>query len=222
MGGKGEIVLQHERTGYILHMYVWDTSFAPHEKKEVKVEYYGGWGNALTPSVNYFIYVTETGALWSGTIGKADIYLKLSNDFMKMLKYSRMKLRAALSGYIFKSDQLEWHFKNWKPTENIGVVIIDESSGNQSSLVTTNTFSEGIIVSKMDAEPPMPDAMYRCAGYFKTKQRYVASQNIIIPKNLIAGMKTDLAMKIPCRNFVLKPLETKFMLAMVEFLLRLT
>jgi len=176
MGGKGEIVLQHERSGYVLHMYVWNISFAPNEKKEVKVEYRGGWGNFLTPAEHYFIYVTETGALWSGTIGKADIYLKLSRDSMELLKNPHFKLRATPSGYILRRDQLEWHFKNWKPKENIGVVIIDESSSDKSSLGMTNRFSEGVIVTKKDAQPPIPDAMYRCAGYFKTKQRYVANR----------------------------------------------
>lgn len=175
MGGKGEIVLQHERSGYILHMYVWDISFAPHEKKEVKVEYVGGWGNALTPAEFYFIYVTETGALWSGTIGKADIYLKLSSADMKMLNNPNYKLRASPSGYVLKGDQLEWHFENWKPKDNIGVVIYYDEPGPKMFTGNPKEFSAGIIVTKKDTQPPIPDAMDRCKNYFKDKKLYEAN-----------------------------------------------
>jgi hypothetical protein len=172
MGGKGEIVLQHERSGYILHMYVWDMSFPPHGKQEVKVEYDGGWGSTLT-SESFFIYVTETGSLWSGTIGKADFYFKLSESDMNTIHNQKLKLRAAPGGYVLKDDQLEWHFRDWKPKGNIAVVI---SAPNEKSSVDMNNLSEGIIVTKRNDQPPMPDAMYRCAGYFKNKQRYEGNQ----------------------------------------------
>jgi hypothetical protein len=173
MGGKGEIVLQHESSGYILHMYVWDISFLPHEKKEVKVEYLGGWGFSLDRSTSYFIYVVETGALWSGTIGKADFSLTLSENTMRFLNHPSITLRAYPSGYTKKGDRFEWHFQNWEPKENLGVVYFNKDIDSSSADEGQGFFNGGgIVVTSRDEPPPLPDAMYRCAGYFKDKTKY--------------------------------------------------
>jgi hypothetical protein len=172
MGGKGEIVLQNEKSGFTLDIYIWDISFLGREKKDVNVEYFGGWGNQLSSNDYYFIYVVETGALWSDSIGKADFYLTLSKDAMRMLRDPRMKLQASPSGYIQKGDRIEWHFQDWEPKENLGVVIVDKSSSSQTSAEHSRMFKEGIVVTSKEEQPPVPDAVYRCAGYFKTKQHY--------------------------------------------------
>ncbi|MEK6742654.1 MAG: YARHG domain-containing protein [Nitrospirota bacterium] len=173
MGGKGEIVLQHERSGYILHMNAWDISFQPHEKKNVKVEYLGTWGFSLDRSTSYFIYVVETGALWSGTIGKADFSLILSESTMDYLKHPGTALRAYPSGYMRKGNRIEWHFQNWKPKENLGVVTFLKDADSTSADEGQGFFEGGgIVVTSRDEPPPIPDAMYRCAGYFKNKTRY--------------------------------------------------
>ena len=172
MGGKGEIVLQHERSGYILQMYVWDIFFQPHEKKDVKVEYLGTWGFSLDRSTSYFVYVVETGVLWSGTIGKADFSLTLSEDTMSYLKHPGITLRAYPSGSTWKGNRIEWHFQNWKPKDNLGVVTFIKEADSTSTDEGQGLFRGGdIVVTSRDEPPPTPDAMYRCAGYFKNKER---------------------------------------------------
>lgn len=173
MGGKGEIVLQHERSGYILHMYAWSISFKPHEKKDVKVEYVGTWGFSLDRSTSYFIYIVETGALWSGTIGKADFSITLSEGTMDYLRHPGTALRAYPSGYTRKGNRIEWHFQNWKPKENLGVVTFLKDADSTSADEGQGFFEGGgIVVTSRDEPPSIPDAMYRCAGYFKNKTRY--------------------------------------------------
>jgi hypothetical protein len=177
MGGKGEIVLQRERSGYVLHMYVWDISFLPHEKKEVKVEYLGGWGFELDRSTSYFVYVVETGALWSGTISKADFSLTLTESTMRLLSHPGIALRAYPAGYIKKGNRIEWHFQNWEPKENLGVVYFMKDTDSSSNDEGEGFFKGGdIVVTHRDERPPIPDAMYRCAGYFKNKTRYEGSR----------------------------------------------
>jgi len=172
MGGKGEIVLQHERSGYILHMYAWDIAFKPHEKKDVKVEYISTWGFVLPQSTSYFIYIVETGALWSGTIGKADFSIILSKETMDYLRHPGTALRAYPAGYTRKANRIEWHFQNWKPKGNLGVVTFLKDADSTSADEGQGFFEGGgIVVTSRDEPPPTPDAMYRCAGYFKNKEK---------------------------------------------------
>lgn len=210
MGGKGEIVLQHERSGYILHMYAWDIAFKPHEKKEVKVEYISTWGFVLPQSTSYFIYIVETGALWSGTIGKADFSIILSEGTMDYLRHPGTALRAYPSGYTRKGNRIEWHFQNWKPKGNLGVVTFLEDADSASADEGQGFFEgEGIVVTSRDEPPPIPDAMYRCAGYFKTKTHYDGSRRIYGSNQLEHWYERRFSDKDPMPRLCIKALRNE-------------
>lgn len=130
---KAEVVIK-DNNGIALDMYIWDILFSAHEQKKVKVEYYGGWGAPLHGKpYTYFIYITKTGALWRGNIGKADFYLKLTKSVASLLarKEKDFRLNIKPGNYILKDDQIEWHFIDWKPTENIGVALIMGGKGDK-------------------------------------------------------------------------------------------
>lgn len=136
MGGKGEIVLK-DSGGFVLEMYVWDISFSAREKKTVSVEYTGQWGSPVRGNTqSYFMYIVKTGALWSGNIERADFYMKLPKYVMSLLsdKRYRFKLNIKPEGYVLKDDQLEWFFRNWKPTEDISVSVDEEPPAEQEAI----------------------------------------------------------------------------------------
>ncbi len=131
IGEKNTVVIKN-KNGLVLDMYIWDVTFSPHERKKIKVEYKGGWGKPLHGKpYAYFIYITKTGALWRGNIEKADFYLKLTKSARTLLKRKDFKLNIKPGNYVLKDDQIEWHFKDWKPTENIGVALIKGGQGDK-------------------------------------------------------------------------------------------
>jgi hypothetical protein len=143
LGGKNEIVTK-DSGDFAPEMYVWDISFSAQEKKNVKVEYNGEWAVPIDGHpYTYFIYITKTGALWSGTIGKADFYLELTERLMRLLADKRYNFKLSIkpNGYVIrdsvteefvvKNGQIEWHFVNWKPTENIGVALIENEEADK-------------------------------------------------------------------------------------------
>jgi hypothetical protein len=146
MGGKGELVLKDEISGFTLDMFVWDISFQKKERIQVRVEYDGEWGSdpRTYPEQN-FVYITKTGALWHGNIGKADFYMKLPIIVIRELaeKNTKLKLNIKPSGYIFKNNQIEWHFLNWKPSEDIEVSLLEEApTGNEAAQSLAQYFKD--------------------------------------------------------------------------------
>ncbi|MDQ7797677.1 MAG: hypothetical protein RDU76_01865 [Candidatus Edwardsbacteria bacterium] len=100
----------------------WYVDWKP--KETVLIEFnYTINGMAYRPGiveVESLSYVVKTGALWKGPIGKADIYVDLSNEYFKeRLKHT--KLVASPQNYELKNDTISWHFKNWEPTEDMSV-----------------------------------------------------------------------------------------------------
>jgi hypothetical protein len=134
----------------------------------------------------YFIYITKTGALWSGTIGKADFYLELTERLMRLLTDKRYNFKLSIkpNGYVIrdsvteefvvKNGQIEWHFANWKPTENIGVALIENEEADKlfSQILRT---SENFKIVKNEKALAEHKVTEKVSQYFKDK-KYDAGQ----------------------------------------------
>jgi hypothetical protein len=129
---KGEFALSKKYRNLAQEIYVWDVFFSAHERAIVRIEYSVEWGSHLWDEpAPHFIYLNKVGALWHKNIKKVDFYLELSDWAISLLRDKRysankFKLVAWPSEYILTGNQIEWHFTNWMPTENIAVFIIEE------------------------------------------------------------------------------------------------
>lgn len=181
MGGKNEIVLK-DSGGFTPEMYVWDISFSAREKKNVKVEYNGEWAVPIDGHpYTYYIYITKTGALWSGTIGKADFYMELTERLMRLLTDKKFNFKLSIKpegyvikdseteGYVVKNGLIEWHFTNWKPTENIGVALVEDEEANKSFLQILRASGE-IKASTNEKTLTEQKTILKCIEYFKNKE----------------------------------------------------
>ncbi len=106
-------------------MYAWQISFKPHEKKTVECIYTASWNCDVGPypSCRHFTYITKTGALWNGTIGQADFYVTLSNDYIKNARAGKLDFKIEPADYKIAGNTVEWHFRDWKPTEDISIWV---------------------------------------------------------------------------------------------------
>ncbi len=111
-------------------MYVWPVAFKPKEKKTVECIYKCNRELMYDPICAKSIgltgsnihYITKTGALWKGPIGRADFYVSIGNNLSRRLKEGNTRAVIRPKGYkITDNKTIEWHFKNWNPTEDIHV-----------------------------------------------------------------------------------------------------
>jgi len=111
------------------YMYIWPITFKPKEKKIVECFYPVLWsfvvGDMNSVIVRQFTYITKTGALWKGTIGQADFYVEIDKGIpTEWIKQKKVRLDIKPKGYkIINYRTVEWHFRNWKPTEDISITI---------------------------------------------------------------------------------------------------
>jgi hypothetical protein len=106
-------------------MYKWKITFGPSGKKKVEYSYNVRWGTGIMyPDGSRLTYKTKPSALWKGTIRKAIFRFKLSDEFSDLLKHRRITVEAKPEGYkIVNSQTVEWHFLNWKPSEDLSITI---------------------------------------------------------------------------------------------------
>ena len=115
-------------------IYAWRITFKPKEKKTVECLYPVLWSFArkIDPprrefkDSREFTYITKTGALWQGTIKQADFYIDIDSGIpIEWIKQKKVKLDINPKGYkIMNYRTVEWHFENWKPTEDISITIL--------------------------------------------------------------------------------------------------
>lgn len=107
------------------YMYVWSVNFKPKEEKVVECIYGIRWATDITyPSGSSFTFITKTGALWKNSIEQAEFYIKLDDHVSKLLRQKKIELEIKPKGYkITGYKTIEWHFTNWKPTEDISITI---------------------------------------------------------------------------------------------------
>ncbi len=108
---------------------VFDVSFPPSEDVIIEVTYtVKGFGSFPYQG---FKYVLETGAGWNGTIGSADVIIRLPYEVNKsniwvegVSGYSEPTQGGVLSG-----NEIRWHFDELEPTRenNIEVIVVTPS-----------------------------------------------------------------------------------------------
>ena len=112
------------------YMYIWPIIFKPKEKKIVECVYECSRELTHDPICEREIgltgssihYVTKTGALWKGPIGQADFYVSIGNNLSERLKKRNTRVVITPKGYkIVDYKTIEWHFQNWKPTDDIHI-----------------------------------------------------------------------------------------------------
>ena len=109
-----------------------DVSFPPATDVNVTVKYTSnGFGDPGGANAT-FRYVLETGAAWNGTIGSADIIVKLpyAATLENVPPTERMGLpHLTTVGMQMLGDTLRWHFDDFEPTtdNNISVTLVSPS-----------------------------------------------------------------------------------------------
>lgn len=172
MGGKGEISIKDKYSGFTYEMFNWNIHFDPSERKTIRLEYAGQWGSVLAEeTAMHFVYVTKTGSLWPGNIEKSDFYIALDKDAEQMLnnKRNNLKLFAFPQSYKINGNQLEWHFRNWEPTENISIAVMADNHVLKNILDNIVKHSEDyLVIDKMD-DIVIQEARQSIIKYFKDK-----------------------------------------------------
>jgi hypothetical protein len=93
-----------------------------------------------------FDYVLETGAGWSGTIGKADIVVQLPypTSDSNVLRSDCCQWTTSSAGGVINGNEIRWHYADLEPTheDNIEVVLLApslwESVEKETANVTRN------------------------------------------------------------------------------------
>lgn len=148
---KGEIVLKDKYSGFSYDVLAWKISFASREKKSVKIEYNTAWGSGMREeTAPYYVFATVAGALWSGDIERADFQLKLDPFAAELLKSNKYKFKIVSKpdGNKIVTNQVEWHFRNWKPKQNLGVAVIEEDATLLEIFLNILKHSEEILVQE--------------------------------------------------------------------------
>lgn len=105
-----------------------DVSFPPATDVKITVKYTtNGYGYADGPNA-VFRYVLETGAGWNGTIGSADVIIKLPYPATEenAPDAESMGFGRTTPGMQRIDDTVRWHFEDFEPTadDNILVVLV--------------------------------------------------------------------------------------------------
>ena len=123
----------------IKYSYKWSITFKPYEQKIVQNIYYCNAIDLSQGNSEYYVnYITKTGSFWKGPIKRADFYVAIPPKSVTPIDYQAFLQKLSKSprkcdnyrcrtiqpiGYQIKNGFIEWHFRNWKPTENILVEI---------------------------------------------------------------------------------------------------
>ena len=98
-----------------------DVVFPPGEQVVIQVQYKVSGYKGEFRIVEYK-YIMQTGQGWYGTIGTADILVKLPYEVnLTNLEYCRPQ------GCSLNENMISWHFDDFEPQENIDIQIIDPS-----------------------------------------------------------------------------------------------
>lgn len=117
----------HERDE--LPWAVFDVTFPPNQDVTIEVAY-DVYGYGYYP-YEAFKYILETGAGWNGTIGSAEIIVRLpyevseqNLDLTGQAGYGETSSNGALSG-----NEIRWSFKDFEPTyqDNVQIVAVTPS-----------------------------------------------------------------------------------------------
>jgi tetratricopeptide (TPR) repeat protein len=111
-------------------------SFAPGKDVAIEVKY-GLKGTGYSPYAAYY-YVLETGAGWKGTIGSADIILRLPYPASPQNVVIGTQIGWAMTtpGGVIQGNEMHWHFENFEPgpsgaVDNMEFALVAPSAWQQ-------------------------------------------------------------------------------------------
>lgn len=131
----------------IKYSYTWFVTFNPYEQKTVQNIYFCHAIEYPHRIIDFYVnYITKTGSFWKGPIKRADFYVAIPPKNVTPIVYQALSQRPTEStqkcqnykedevewevcrtikpaGYKIVKGYIEWHFKNWEPTEDILVAI---------------------------------------------------------------------------------------------------
>jgi len=105
-----------------------EVSFPPHEDVTIEVEYTtDAFGDAGSPFAVYR-YVLQTGAGWQGTIGNADIIVRLPYEVnnLNILLEDSPGFGATKPNALLAGNEVRWHYEDFEPSwdHDMEIVII--------------------------------------------------------------------------------------------------
>ncbi len=105
------------------NLYTWNVEFKPKEVKIIELRYIMRWSLPdFRTEDRELLYITKAASSWKGNIQQADFYIHLSNRVSKDLKDNYLHISSSHEDYKIKDYKvIEYHFKNWEPTENISI-----------------------------------------------------------------------------------------------------
>jgi len=95
-----------------------DVTFPPGEDVPIRVTYDLD-GSGYYPYTAFY-YVLETGAGWKGTIGSADVILRLPYEAspQNVIMGVQIGWAETTPGGFFQGNEVHWHFENFEPGQN--------------------------------------------------------------------------------------------------------
>lgn len=122
---------------------IFDVSFPPNQDVTIEVTYtVNGFG--YYPYEN-FKYILETGAGWNGTIGAADVIVRLPYEVNKQNVWVEevYGYTDPTQGGVMNGNEIRWHFEELEPTaeNNIQVIVVTPSLW-ESVLKETDTVTK--------------------------------------------------------------------------------
>jgi|CXWL01.1.fsa_nt_gi hypothetical protein len=122
---------------------VFEVSFPPSQDVTIEVTYtVNGFG--YYPYEN-FKYILETGAGWNGTIGAADVIVRLPYEVNKQNVWAEgvTGYTDPTQGGVMSGSEIRWHFEELEPTweNNIQVIVVTPSLW-ESVLKETDTVTK--------------------------------------------------------------------------------
>jgi len=109
--------------GEILSIACWENFtviFAPNQDVFIKVTYTEGPTIQFYPNYEY-IYILHTGAGWKGTIGSADIILRLPYE---LNAYNYFPPSYSPEEYTVTKNEIRWHQEDFEPDQDFSVSLL--------------------------------------------------------------------------------------------------
>lgn len=165
------------------NIYLYDVTFQPREKVKVVHRYNYGWSAGEHGSE--VLYITKTGALWSGSIGKARFTI-LHDRAPFAIRYPRGYKLAFFGDKAYGGEcrtQVVLERSNWTPTDDLRVELIDTEMA--ASYLGYETI-DCIGVMRVIGEDKIPeDVMQYISG---DKLRYFSDEEVDYCASLIEAL----------------------------------
>ncbi len=122
-GPSGEVV---EPTTY----QVWDVTFAPGQTRTLVTRYDTQWNHWIDVDDRYgygLTYITETGAAWAGTIGRATISVEIPAEIPRPSRFEdRATFWEFAPGAVAQTadfSRMSWTFQDWEPRGDVHIYV---------------------------------------------------------------------------------------------------